>query len=425
MARRFALESWCLSLYLGTAPVYWLPVVPISAINQAKITLFAVALGMVFLRLMARGKIYLPRGLWGPMGFIVLSLLSIPGIVQARDGPSGIALVTDIWVSAIIIWCFFNLARLGCDLRTIFVRSLAIISLFSMLTITNKLIGWPNWYMPKPDWLLEEINNTSLFYSGFSFFRTVWSNGLALYWSVVLFLIATRPEGVAVRQFFFATVACGILIGSQLVSGGRAGIVAVLPTIAMFTLMRFSRWLGVLIIVIGSAFIMIMPTDYLISLFRIEIDLRLKDLSSITFRHLDMSSTYRLGGYVQGLEKIQERPLLGHGINQVTAKIHANIPGKIHNIWLKWAVSNGILMPLFFTAMIGAVLRHAVRLLTGYARNTADREAAAVYSLIVLAGIVGAMFQPEALLGPAYTSLWCSAVAALLAIHSKRRAIAA
>ena len=138
MSRKFDAKTWLLSLYLGMAPVYWLPGLSAGVVDLGKISLFAVAMGIVFFRVIAVGKIHLPKGLWGPMGFWALIVLSTAGLFQAKDTSSLVAFVVDVLSGALFLWCFFNLRQQGADLLLmIFRRSVIIISLFAAMTVVK------------------------------------------------------------------------------------------------------------------------------------------------------------------------------------------------------------------------------------------------------------------------------------------------
>ena len=418
MFRKFDAKTWLLSLYLGTAPVYWLPNMSASAVDMGKISLFVVAIGMVFFPVIATGKIHLPKGLWGPMGFWALIVLSTAGLLQAKDTSSLVGFVVDIVTGALFLWCFFNLRRQGVDFLLIFRRSVVIISLFAALTVANKLTGLPDWHAPED---LHEAHQ-SLFRTGFGGGSTGWSNGLALYLPVALFLFTKRTgRGSFLRRILGLVMVC-CLFGSQLASGGRAGLLASLLAIVTFIILYLPRWPKV------SAIVGLLLTTTIASLLlTTAIELpetwnrhlklnRLPDkIESIS--DLEQFSSGRINASITAFERFKERPFLGHGNKQILME-YINRQIEIHNLWLKWAVESGIFAPLFFLVMVVVLLLEARRLVAAHSKNMADRDAALAFGLIILSGIVVSQFEPNTLIGSFQNSaIWWAAVGSLLSLR--------
>ena len=75
-------KSWLLALYLGTAPVQWLPGVDYEWVARGKVLLFIVAVGLVFATTPPT-RLRVPGGLGGPLGFLALAALAVPGLAQS------------------------------------------------------------------------------------------------------------------------------------------------------------------------------------------------------------------------------------------------------------------------------------------------------------------------------------------------------
>ena len=415
MSRKFGVKIWLLSLYLGTAPVYWLPGFTSSTVALGKISLFVAAIGMVFFPVIATGKINLPKGLWGPVGFGALIVLSMPGLAQARDVSSMTAFVVDILSGAVFLWCLFYLRQQGVDLLLIFRRSVIIIT---CLSVVNKLTGFPDWHAPADTMGVYE----PLIQTGFGVSRTGWSNGLALYLPVALLLfVKGSGQGLLFRQVS-GLVIVGCLFGSQLASGGRAGLLASLLTIVAFVFITFPRWLKVFVIFILllATLISSLLATYMIVLpegwnTHLRLD-RLPDkIDSVS--DLDHFSAGRITGYFTAIERFWERPFLGHGNRQILVE-YKNRQIEIHNLWLKWAVESGIFAPLFFFLMILVVLLEATRSFAARTGKKSDQKAALMFGLIILLGIVVSQFEPNFLIGSFQNSaIWWAAVGSLLSLR--------
>lgn len=411
MARKFALESWCLSLYLGTAPVYWLPGVPQSVVNATKIILFVVPIGMMLLRVMAGGKIYLPKEPWGPMGFVALMVLSATGLVQATEMSVANAFVVNIMAGAGFMWCFFNLTRQGADVGLIFLRAVVIISFLSLFPVVHKFTGLPDWEAPLS--VQQVVFNEPFFITGFGARRTGWSGGLAFYLPIAVFLFMARSVKNSVfRQILCITMA-GCIFFSQIVSGGRAGILASFITLEAWILTLRQRLIA-LVLVVSIAVFSFYFSEFWIELFRLP-----DQWTDINRDDLDSFSNRRISGYVVAIENIQEQPFFGYGIDQIIV-VEQGIPLRIHNVWLKWAVEFGIFMPMWFFFMISIVLVRAARIFKRLKRNRVDRGLVTASGLMVIVGIFVSMFEPGTLIGSFhYSAIWWAAVGVIWGFYRR------
>ena len=415
MARKFALESWCLSLYLGTAPIYWLPGVPQSVVNATKTILFVLPLGMMFLRVMARGKIYLPKEPWGPIGFLALIVLSTTGLVQATKTSLANVFVVNIMAGAGYMWCFFNLTRQGADVGLIFFRAVVIISFFSTFPVVHRFTGLPDWEAPLS--VQQVVFSYSFWTTGFSARRTGWSIGLAFYLPIAIFLfMAKSVKNSVFRQILCITMA-GCIFFAQIVSKGRAGILASFITWGAWLLTLRQRLIA-LVIAVSIAVFSFYFFEVWIETFRL---FRLPEQwTDIDRDDLDYFSAYRIPTYVVAIETIQEQPFFGHGIDQIIVKVRG-IPLRIHNVWLKWAVEFGIFMPMWFFFMISIVLARAARIFKRLKRNRVDRGLVTASGLMVIVGIFVSMFEPGVFIASFHNSaIWWAAVGVIWGFYRRR-----
>ena len=75
------MASMLLGVYLGFAPIYWLPYLDPVALRGAKAVLLIAALALVLLT--RRTGMLFPTGLLSPASFLTLILLAAPGMFQA------------------------------------------------------------------------------------------------------------------------------------------------------------------------------------------------------------------------------------------------------------------------------------------------------------------------------------------------------
>ena len=399
MPNQSRVRSWLLSLYLGGAPVYWLPGVNPDFLRSVKIGIFVLAVGSVFLHgRTVRGVV--PRGLLGPLGFIALVLCSLPGLVQAVDLTSMVESVMDIGFGAVFLWCFFNTQWRGdIDPGLVLGRSLVVISIFAALTVANFLTGLPHWQSPYGYGLVE---------AGFGNKRTGWSNGLALYLPSVLFLLGDKPVGNStIRQLFCLTIVICV-ISSQFLAGGRAGILMSLLTISV--LMYLRPRFGLLTISVSLLIMLVaMPENW-------HVHLRLDGFAGgiQSLHDLDLISAQRIGGYMMAIELLKDRLWSGYGIGQVIYETSYGQLTEIHNLWLKWMVYCGVVVPMLFLAMVVRVLCIACRNLRHAARRKDLSDAVGPF-LILFLGALLSLVEPNVLVGAFQNSaLWWAAAGTVM-----------
>lgn len=395
-----------MSLYLGVAPVYWLPGINPDLLRSLKIGLFVVAVGSVFLHgRTVHGVV--PRGLLGPMGFLILVVLSVPGLAQAVDRWSAVALVMDIGFGALFLWCFFNTRWRGdIDPALVLARSAAIISVFAAVTVTSSLTGLPDWQSPYGLGLTE---------AGFGNEQTGWSNSLALYLPAVLFFLGDKPvHNSAVRQLLSLTILI-CLVASQFLAGGRAGMLLSLLTVLAlvyfrppFAILTFSA-----LLLAGA---MALPENWYTHLRLNRLEAGIQALED-----LDYLSAQRIGGYIMAIDLLKERPWMGYGIGQVIYETSYAQLTEIHNLWLKWMVYCGVLAPLFFLVMVIRLLVIALRQLRrAHPRGQVGKLAP--FALILLLGVLLSLVEPNTLVGTFQISaIWWASAGAVLAMPFKHQ----
>ena len=436
-------HTWLVSLYLGLAPVYHLPGLGAEYLRLFKGALAVAGVAVVLVPPLWSGRLRLPAGVLGPAGFLALILLSAPGLVQAREMALSLMFVMDIGYAAGFMWCFYYLARQGENASVVFVRALGIIMALSAVALVLALVKIPDWTDPCGQLWRPEYS------AGFGLIPSEWSISLSLFLPVVVVLMGAATHW---RRGHYTTMigvaGTGILLGNQLVAGGRTGLLAAAVSLILLVLLRASRRLALSvlaggIVVVGMASFdrkcsIHLGLDRLLSptgetLVRVQpktpIHLGLDRLLSPTpadevlfSAKIDSISTTRISGYKAGLRRIAERPLHGHGLKQVLVAGRHKSEVEIHNLWLKWAAYSGILAPLWFAIMVGLILRIAVWLIANRAAASEDRIVAVALGLIVVSGLMAAMVEPNALIGDfPYTAIWWAATGTLVGVYAKER----
>lgn len=384
-------QSWLLSLYLGTAPVRWLPGVDYEVVTRGKVVLFVVALGSVLLS-RSPGRLRLPSGLAGPLGFAGIAALCIPGFVQSTEADVA-GYLADLVYGASMLWCFYNVARAD-DVETarLLERSAVLIGVLALIASLAAMAGL-GWQAP--------CSVSPLAATGFGCGRTAWSQGIALYVPIMLVFLFRRDVSV-MRRWLYAGLALGI-VAAQVGVGGRAGLAAsfvVGATMVFFFIPRRWKVLAATAMLLLIAMIAV-PTA-------LEEHLRMDRIPAgpVSFDDLDWFSAGRLGGAVEALGHIAERPLTGHGIGAVDVG-YRGTRVEIHNLWLKWAAYFGVGAPILLLALAFSLLyraRDLVRL------HVLRRSVVAAGGLILVSGLVISMLTPNAPIGAFQDSaIWWAA----------------
>ena len=396
-------------MYLGLAPVYWLPFVSPALVRAGKGILLVLALLVWFMGRPASGLV-LPRGLLGPAGFVGLAVLAVPGMYQAGELSLAVEFLVDVGLSALFVWLLFSMQVKGHDTFQVFAAGMAILSVFAVFPVASALFGVPTFQSPFD---LAPFRST-----GFGAGRTGWANALSLYVPIALavVLLDKRRAGKALASLV-------AIVMAQVVSGGRAGLLLSLFSIALFVALcgsRRMRAVVVTLVVIATLTILLSGALRGIAVLAAADQLRLGDARGrVTFQLLDALTSYRPRGYVAAVELVAERPLAGYGFDSVRIPVPTlDHDVEIHNVWLKFAVYCGVLFPLYLLFMVLAVIRPAIR--TARASEDSNRRTVVTaYSLVLLSGVGITLVEPAALVGSFQNSaLWWGVAGSVLAVAS-------
>lgn len=466
---RDRIATWLLSAYLGVAVAYWLPVLGRTPLAVLKIGTWGAAVGLVLLPAVLERRFRVPRGLLGPWGFAGVFLLTLPGLLRGRETGDLFLFLIDIGAGATFLWCFFDLARRGIDLKPIFRRAALMVCGLGGVAALWAASLIPDWTVPCDRLWAFDIRN------GFGVRSTGWAIGLGLYLPALALLTGTAPPrnwppwsvpvGIA--------AAAGLLVGSQFASAGRAGLLMSGITVLAFLVMRSSRRVG-LFIIAGGLLLMFTVLDR--TCFRhlslppppvarapaatVEVEEAEEEEAALVAEAADAEPAWwvpkvvrasaeptRVTGYTRAVEaaqasgntfnfvsghrvrhfniafeRIAQRPLFGHGWRQVLLRGYRGRVVEVHNLWLRWAVYAGLLAPLGFALLTFAVLAAAFRLWRR-TRGTAEGDTARVLGLILVLGLIASMFEGSVLLGSfQLTALWWAAAGAAVGLEARKSA---
>ena len=462
-AREKGIDVWMLSIYLGLAPVYWLPIPIIGGEDNRTpllIVKFLLIAGGVAIALTSdwmRSRFRFPGLLLGPLGFVLLFALSLPGVIQAASARHAVLFALDIVFAALFLWCFFNLTRRGPSVFAVFKRAFIILAALATIAAVVVLASADDLYPHRWD---------SGFESGFGNKGSGWSIALSLYLPVAL-MFAITWEGVSARIWaLLRGAAVYAVFASQFISGGRAGILTSLVVLAVFAFVRSTR---VMLIAVAVALVAttaifgnaswgrylglhFFPADFIAEPFRIEraaatpaptptpspaaatgsgaagtgAGAAAAAQPSEFERQVDTFSASRVTTLRKGLQGIQDRPFTGYGLRAENLLTDREAWGatkqniEIHNLWIKWGAYTGLAGPIMMAVILIAIMRVGVRNLSAAWRYARDRMAATAFCLILIVGAIATMFEPNVLVGSfQLTALWWAAAGAALGMWSR------
>ncbi|MFV2069119.1 MAG: O-antigen ligase family protein, partial [Pirellulales bacterium] len=383
---RFVTVTWI--AYLALAPVAWLPGIPHSAFTAAKNLVFLLA--VIFTWAYARRR-SVPRGLAGPVGMALVAATSVFAVAQASGLSTALRGTIEIVVAFGILWTLYVFERDIAPVWSVAAAAAVIQGVLSLL-IVAAFLGWIDLQSP------DALNANTIQDTGLGGWRTGWSNSVAMFVPFALALVM-RPGKVVVRLIGVGAVAATLL--GQLISGGRAGVFVTLLSVLLMVTFAY----GIPGIVIGLTAVFT-GAYLLLSGFAARFGI---DRFDEPFGDIDDLSSGRLELLRFGVEKVGERPLIGHGNGQPVVALANGDTLEIHNIWLRIAAEGGIFLVVSFAAVVLSILGKAVDVLwraTLAGSRAPIIEAAALLASLV-GGIVISMVEPNIFFGTMHASaIW-------------------
>ena len=400
------LGEWLLTLYLGTAPVYWLPGISVGGMQVFKFLLVVSACGVVWYEAIQRDHALFPRGLAGLAGAYLVMISLFFGVFRAASMGEIISALKDFTLCFVFLWTLYIFCTRGGNVARVFRNAALLIVLFSVPPIANWFLGIPEW---------SNIEGYPLWSTGFTNKRTGWSEGVALYVPIVAsFPVVTSRRSLT--SFALAFVGLLILVGGQFVSGGRGGLLASIVSLLVVSALLLPRKISIPIL------LAILIGGFTFSDFAYN-HLRFDRLTSFSYEALNTFTSYRLEDYVATYELFWRQPL-GHGFGNSVQILMEEFQQRteLHNVWLRLLADGGLLLLVSMLSVVGYVLRENLRslrhdVLWRLRANLAvpnavrDRQRILVVSLaILLAGLTISMFAPRAPIGAFQNSaVWWAA----------------
>ncbi len=415
--REIGLGPWLLCFYLALAPVHYLPGIQEDVLRGAKLMLFSVAIGLVLIPAIWERQLRLPSGLLGIWGFAALVIFSLPGLVQTPKLTEILGFAIDIAAVASLFWCFFHIAASGNDAEAILRRAFVVFGGIVAIVVVFALIEVPDWTTP-----CERLAASA--YRGLTGNKGTsngWSISIAFYLPIGVLFYRSLQRGRWDRWGISAIVLAGAMLLSQFHSSGRVGMLVSFVVVVVFVIVRRSKALIAWVALCGFLGIVALSDQSCYKYMKLHhiwnpFEEPIEEPIEKHKIDLEQFTTHRISGFRAGLDYLITRPLTGHGFKQVFVE---GRPGKMiepHNFYLRWAVSAGILAPLWFLVMMGMMLRN----LTHAARHAdlASREAIVVTGLIFIAGFIVSLFEGNVPVGSFQTAaIWWAAVGCFVGRH--------
>jgi hypothetical protein len=413
-----------LAVYLGIAPVYWLPGISIAHLAQVKLFLAGTGVLLVLAPALLSRRLPLPKGPFGLAGFGLLIAAASFALFQAEP-QLALRRLLDIVLSFAMLWTFYSFTRAGGDVLRVFMTAALMIAAFSALTVTSWLFGLPNWTSPYgPLWFRD---GDPLWLSGFGDKRTGWSNGISFFFVIVfvygvyLLRYAQGPRrllGVSLVGLALATI-----LSSQLIVGGRAGVIgsAIGVLFAFYWFVARKRALLFLVVALVALGVLL-SSDF------VQRQLRVLGLEALGVEQLDEAATGRVEGYLVGLDLLLARPLTGYGFGKVDLNDYSLGYEHVHNFWLRNAVEGGVFLPTMLFLMVLFLIGWSWRALKGATlagnreHGVPYREVLPFWGLLILAnGLFISMLEPNVPLGAFQNvAIWWAAAGVVVALRERR-----
>jgi hypothetical protein len=409
------ISGFLLGVYLGLAPVYWLPWVSTRELLVVKLALIGSGLGVTWLYALHSQRLTFPRGISGPIGLLLLILSASPGLFQS-DSNVFFDKILDLNIAFITSWTFFIYVKNGGNLVRIFAIASSIIFLMSFMAVSSFVTGFPSWVSP------PELESISLSAGGFGGSRTGWSNGISFFPAVAFFVCAMLVDNKILRHlilFLFILV----VVSSQLIVGGRAGLVVSIFTLIILTYRFYNKKVVLSVVIIMLVFIS-SAQNYLFDHLRIY---RLVDGNGLTLQTLDYFSAGRIETYIYAIDLIEKKPFLGYGFENISFSKIAKSKD-VHNLWLKMAMESGLVFPVILLLYCFGIIKKITSdvmffssLNISFVRKRKEFMMMSSLFMVFMSGIILSFLEPNVLIGSFQISAtWWASCGSVLALINRK-----
>lgn len=342
---------------------------------------------------------------------IAMFILSVK--ITGASLTKNIMLIWGLIENLVLMIIGYHFAKKNLITKKFLFTIILIIGLISSLTITNFILGVPNWTSPMEQLRIRElyelygitsIDTVKLYSTGFGLGRTGWSASIALFIPICLYCIEQK------YHTRISTLLLCCLLGSIFVSGSRGGILAVLFVLLIYFLIslksKFTK--TKLFLLFFAIFILPLGVIYFQDFFIQHLRLDSSDIS-----------TGRNDQYILIPRMLDEMGFWGLGINGTrTFLSRYGIYYALHNSYMRnlidygWIVGGLIFVYVFYILKISKRVCYSKKVIS-FGKNVA---------LIILSGLISACFEPAAILGTrSWYVVWWFFLGVLLFYNESRK----
>lgn len=325
-------------ILIGTAPIYWLPDVPLPALNAIKNGAFFGAVGLAFLM---SGERFLRPGIALP--FIVAATLNY--IAFQVNGSADYAVYQALTFLAPMAWVL-TLRSLSREQAATLLRYLPLplwlVTVAVAYAFSAKFGIVPDIRPPIEGLQLQErqlsgYRQMTVSSVGFTFARTGWGTGTGM----ALVLLGSILIGRNRRWLGLAVLALAVLAPAAMGARGAALAAMAAFTLAVLTIRQLGSLRLVLILAIAT--IPVFAIDYLASVGVLSERFFNLTPNADWFVMIDQVTTGRLTTWLHGFESFAESPIIGVGVEaSLTYRQNGEVLS-VHNAWLAFLSEGGLL----------------------------------------------------------------------------------
>lgn len=364
--------STILLCYLCLAPINWMPFLPLELVSGLKYVLFIILLLASLFKKGSPGKV---RPFFSYQFYVLVLICELPAIMQSdKDIATNIIDVSFLFLMNYLI-VQSNLTK--DELFRVFFKASVFIGFICLLSLGSAISGIT--ITSPPPW------NDAFSGSALGGYRTGWSNSIFLFVPFLFYAYFFSGE-----KKWKTLALCSIIaiICSQILSGGRAGLIASLFTFLIFTRFRIRN-----IIILGLS---IFLTYNYLGAFKIEEYFRASEnqLENKEGRsNLDKISSGRVEAYNLGWQLFKKSPLFGNGFSATTKYTYGP---DVHNTWFKRLVDGGFIfiIPLIvlFISLYNTIIEKSSRYINGNYHRV-------LFRALFFSALFISMFEPNYLIG--------------------------
>ena len=371
------LAEGLLTVFLGLSCVYWLPGVPIGVLDVFKTVCLFGGGGLALLVVQRRLGMRVPTGVVGLWGFLLIPISSASALFQAETDAIAVRWIYNFIIAFSTVTIMYAFARAGGDIARIVRRAALLLSVIVIVAFFLAVINYQGFLAP------AEYGSRTIRQNGFAGTRAGWSVGLGVFLPVLF--VVWLEKWKRNRRIFTLIALLAVTtstLGSQLLSGGRTGLLASLVALTLLSWFLVGRR-RMFVLVAGLATYVYVQADFLVSQLRLDRG----------GGDLDTLSSGRLGGYRLAWEAFRDRPFAGHGFGVVKDIDIDGQPVSVHNLWLALMADGGLLLVLTVTSFLIALLWRSWPLLQ---RRVPLWQSAPI---VFIAAMVECLLEPAVLFG--------------------------